>query len=148
MLLSFAAYVGSYILLSLPAMEFGCIIKTSLGVSFILAAGFGCILNDRAIILAAGYGCILNDRAIILAAGHGCILNDRAIILAAEDGCILKDLSLLQGLGVLSEEESRQFPILSSSDYGRRQSLDVLDKKYVRVGTVKKEFYRSRGINV
>lgn len=57
-------------------------------------------------------------------------------------------LSLLQGLDIFSEEDSKPFPILSSSEYGRRPALDVLDKQYVRVGTVKKDFYRSRGINV
>lgn len=52
----------------------------------------------------------------------------------------------VQGLDLFSEEESRPFPILSSSEYGRRPALDVLDKKYVRDCTVKKDFYRSRGI--
>lgn len=54
----------------------------------------------------------------------------------------------LQGLQVHDEEVSKAVPVLSSSVYGHRPPIDVLDKQHVRVGVVQKDFYRHRGINV
>lgn len=46
------------------------------------------------------------------------------------------------------EEDVKTVPILSSSVYGRRPAIEALEKHYVRVGVVKRDFYRPRGINV
>ena len=63
--------------------------------------------------------------------------------------CKLKrdDLEHTIGLNVHSEEVSKPVPILSSSVYGHPvlKPLETPDRKYVRVATVKKEFYRPSG---
>ena len=45
-----------------------------------------------------------------------------------------------------SEEVGKAVPVLSSSEYGHRPALDKLDRQHVRVGVVKRDFFRSRGI--
>ena len=57
------------------------------------------------------------------------------------------DLEHTIGLDVHSEEVKKPVPILSSSVYGHPglNQLESPERKYVRVATVKKEFYRSCG---
>ena len=57
------------------------------------------------------------------------------------------DLEHTIGLDVHSEEVKKSVPVLSSSVYGhpQLQPLESTDRKYVRVATVKKEFYRPCG---
>ena len=58
------------------------------------------------------------------------------------------DLEHTQGLNVHAEEVSKDVPILTSSEYGHRASLERPDRKHVRVGLVRREFYRSCGTNM
>ena len=60
------------------------------------------------------------------------------------------DLKHTIGLDVHSEEVAKAVPTLSNSVYGHPvlRHLETPDRKYVRVATVNKEFYRSCGANV
>ena len=58
------------------------------------------------------------------------------------------DLQHTQGLNVHVEEEGKSVPVLSSSDYGHRPPLETPDRQHVRVGLVKRDFYRSCGTNM
>ena len=60
------------------------------------------------------------------------------------------DLKHTIGLDVHSEEVAKAVPTLSNSVYGHPVlcHLETPDRKYVRVATVNKEFYRSCGANV
>jgi len=58
------------------------------------------------------------------------------------------DLQHTQGLDVHAEEVNKSVPILTSSVYGHRVPLETPDRKHVRVGLVKREFYRSCGTNI
>lgn len=58
------------------------------------------------------------------------------------------DLEHTQGLNVHAEEVAKKVPVLTSSEYGHRQSLEQPDRKHVRVGLVRREFYRSCGTNM
>ena len=60
------------------------------------------------------------------------------------------DLKHTIGLDVHSEEVAKAVPTLSNSVYGQPVlcHLETPDRKYVRVATVNKEFYRSCGANV
>ena len=60
------------------------------------------------------------------------------------------DLKHTIGLDVHSEEVAKTVPILSNSVYGHPvlYQLETPDRKYVRVATVNKEFYRSCGANM
>lgn len=58
------------------------------------------------------------------------------------------DLQHTQGLDVHAEEVDKSVPVLSSSVYGHRQPLETPDRHHVRVGLVKREFYRSCGTNL
>ena len=53
-----------------------------------------------------------------------------------------------QGLNVHAEENQKQVPVLTSSVYGHRDPLEHPDRKHVRVGLVKRDFYRSCGTNM
>ena len=53
-----------------------------------------------------------------------------------------------QGLNVHAEEESKAVPLLSSSVYGHRPPLEVPSRQHVRVGLVKRDFYRHRGVGI
>ena len=57
-------------------------------------------------------------------------------------------MCLFQGLDIHSEEVSKAVPLLSSSVYGQLPPLETRDNAHVRVGSVKRDFFRSRGINV
>ena len=50
-----------------------------------------------------------------------------------------------QGLDILGEESGRDVPALSSSVYGHRPPIEGMEKDYVRVGVVKRDFFRARG---
>ncbi|XP_028392601.1 uncharacterized protein C5orf49 homolog [Dendronephthya gigantea] len=53
-----------------------------------------------------------------------------------------------QGLDVHAEEQSKAVPILSSSVYGHRPPLEVPSRQHVRVGQVKRDFYRHCGATI
>lgn len=53
-----------------------------------------------------------------------------------------------QGLNVHGEEVEKDVPILMSSEYGHRPSLECPDRSHVRIGSVRREFYRSCGTNL
>lgn len=53
-----------------------------------------------------------------------------------------------RGLDVRAEEEERAVPLLSSSMYGNRPPLEVQSRQHVRVGLVKRDFYRHCGATV
>ena len=54
----------------------------------------------------------------------------------------------IQGLDVAGEERARRVPALSSSEYGHRPPVETPDRHHVRVGLVKREFYRATGTNI
>ena len=54
----------------------------------------------------------------------------------------------MQGLDVLGEESEREVPVLANSVYGHRPPLETPDRHHVRVGLVKREFYRTTGTNI
>ena len=58
------------------------------------------------------------------------------------------DLEHTQGLSVHSEEVGKSVPVLMSSVYGHRPPLETPDREHVRVGLVKREFYRFCGTNM
>ncbi|XP_028514116.1 uncharacterized protein C5orf49 homolog isoform X2 [Exaiptasia diaphana] len=51
-------------------------------------------------------------------------------------------------LNVYDEEKNKTVPTLSSSQYGRRPPLEAPSRRYVRVSTVKRDFYRESGANI
>ncbi|KAL4234198.1 hypothetical protein ACF0H5_005851 [Mactra antiquata] len=55
-----------------------------------------------------------------------------------------------RGLTVNNEEKIKSVPTLSSSEYGHRLDMfaDHPDRKHVRIGHVKSEFYRRNGTGV
>ncbi|XP_062501775.1 cilia- and flagella-associated protein 90-like [Corticium candelabrum] len=53
-----------------------------------------------------------------------------------------------QHLDVHSEEKVKAVPVLSSSHYGHRQSLENPSRAHVRVALVKRDFYRFGGTNI
>ena len=53
-----------------------------------------------------------------------------------------------QGLDVHAEEQSKNVPMLSSSVYGHRPPLEVPSRQHVRVGLVKRDFYRHCGATI
>lgn len=57
------------------------------------------------------------------------------------------DLQHTQGLNVHAEEKKKDIPVLMSSEYGHRSSLECPDRSHVRIGLVQREFYRSCGTN-
>lgn len=46
------------------------------------------------------------------------------------------------------EEQCRTVPVLANSVYGHHKPLDPPDRRHVRVGLVKREFYRATGTNI
>ena len=58
------------------------------------------------------------------------------------------DVCVLQGLDVEGEERERAVPVLTNSVYGHRQPLETPDRQHVRVGLVRREFYRATGTNI
>ena len=55
---------------------------------------------------------------------------------------------VFQGLDVEGEERGRAVPVLANSEYGHRPPLETPDRQHVRVGLVKREFYRTTGTNI
>lgn len=53
-----------------------------------------------------------------------------------------------QGLDVNTEEKSKKVPMLSSTVYGHRPPLEVQSRMHVRVGLVKRDFYRHCGATI
>ena len=48
----------------------------------------------------------------------------------------------------MGEEKDKAVPVLANSVYGHRQALETPDRKHVRVGLVRREFYRATGTNI
>ena len=61
---------------------------------------------------------------------------------------MLRPIYHMQGLDMVGEEEMRAVPVLANSVYGHRQAVETLDRQHVRVGLVKREFYRATGTNI
>lgn len=55
---------------------------------------------------------------------------------------------LLQGLDVVGEEACKAVPVLANSVYGHRPPLEIPDRAHVRIGLVRREFYRATGVNI
>ncbi|XP_059169740.1 cilia- and flagella-associated protein 90-like [Physella acuta] len=61
-----------------------------------------------------------------------------------------RDHTKSRGLRVNDEEIQKEVPTLSSSIYGKKLNLhvDKPDRKHVRIGHVKSEFYRRNGVPI
>ena len=49
---------------------------------------------------------------------------------------------------MFGEESKRAVPVLANSVYGHRPPVEIPDRQHVRVGLVKREFYRATGTNI
>merc|ERR1712108_70788 len=52
------------------------------------------------------------------------------------------------GLDVYTEEHSKAVPLLASSEYGRTKAIEKPVREHVRIESVYKGFYRSRGTGI